>query len=155
MLFTVGRLDPPLGNVRLRVVQLFSTLLQSQNVKVHREIIHHRTCAVLLVSYSSWHVSGDYGVDTILMSQLKAIYFVGFCLHMIFVILIISYSFLFFFFILQICFLFCFRIYFFSILGTIFYTHMWREVSQLLCHVPLPYRWTPMMTQDSPMTASL
>ena len=47
---TVGVLDPPLGNMRLQVVRLFSALLHSHDTRIQKEIILNSTLTVLLVS---------------------------------------------------------------------------------------------------------
>ena len=49
MITTVGLLDPPLGNMRLQVVRLFSSLLHTQDTRVQREIILSSTCSVMMV----------------------------------------------------------------------------------------------------------
>lgn len=49
MITTVGLLDPPLGNMRLQVVRLFSSLLHTQDTRVQREIILNSTCSVMMV----------------------------------------------------------------------------------------------------------
>ena len=49
MITTVGMLDPPLGNMRLQVVRLFSSLLHTQDTRVQREIILNSTCSVMMV----------------------------------------------------------------------------------------------------------
>ncbi|XP_019861189.1 PREDICTED: serine/threonine-protein phosphatase 6 regulatory subunit 3-like [Amphimedon queenslandica] len=48
MVTTVGVLDPPLGNMRLQVVRLFSALLYSHDTRIQKEIILNSTLTVLL-----------------------------------------------------------------------------------------------------------
>ena len=46
---TFGLLDPPLGNMRLQVVRLFSALLHTHDSRIQKEIIINSTCTVLIV----------------------------------------------------------------------------------------------------------
>ena len=52
MLTTVGLLQPPLGNMRLQVVRLYSALLHTHNIHVQQKIISNGTFNILLVSAS-------------------------------------------------------------------------------------------------------
>ena len=49
MVTTVGTLDPPLGNTRLQVVKLFSSLLHCNESRISAEIARLKTFSVLMV----------------------------------------------------------------------------------------------------------